>query len=131
MIVHESYNASVSWNNDIALLRVKPKQNRGIRFSPYVQPLCLPPVNAPYITDTPCAVYGWGATRQNPFLPGVLFMLLRYLFELHFTCDFYLQIMAHSNYEPLQFRSFPTIFASQNRSMDQIALRKECSVPDI
>jgi hypothetical protein len=71
VILHESYNASVSWNNDIALLRVKPNQNRGMRFGPYVQPLCLPPMNVPYTTDTPCAVYGWGATKKNPFVAGV------------------------------------------------------------
>ena len=74
MILHENYNASVNWNNDIALLRVKSKQNRGIRFGPFVQPLCLPPMNVEYITDTPCAIYGWGATRKNPFVPGELFV---------------------------------------------------------
>lgn len=61
LIVHENYlNATIAWDYDIALLRVKAKNNRGIRFSPHVQPLWLPPMNAPYIPGTLCDIYGWG-----------------------------------------------------------------------
>lgn len=65
---------SVNWNNDIALLRVKPKQHRGIRFGAFVQPLCLPPMNALYTPEKSCTVYGWGTNRQNPSVPGELFI---------------------------------------------------------
>ena len=66
-IVHENYNASIHWNNDIALLRLKPKSNRGIRFGPHVQPLCLPPTKVPYTPDTDCTVCGWGTFSR--YLP--------------------------------------------------------------
>lgn len=49
---------------DIALIRVKLKGNRGIRFGSHVQPLCLPPPTAKYTPGTNCTISGWGSSGQ-------------------------------------------------------------------
>ncbi|KHJ42071.1 trypsin [Trichuris suis] len=53
--------------DDIAVIKIKPKNNSGIHFSKFVQPICLPEVNASYEPGNKCTISGWGSTgTQNP-----------------------------------------------------------------
>lgn len=55
-----------SFNNDIALVQIKPKNGEGIQFGTYVQPICLPPLLT-HVDPTrmPCFISGWGKTGQH------------------------------------------------------------------
>ena len=61
---HEEFGVGVHLNNDIALIRVKTKSNRGIRFGSHTQPLCLPSADAPYVAGANCTISGWGSSGQ-------------------------------------------------------------------
>ena len=52
-----------TFNFDIALLKIKPKNGSGITFNDYVQPACLPTETTPYSLDYDCHISGWGKTR--------------------------------------------------------------------
>jgi len=64
LFLHETFGSEVHLNNDIALIRVKAKNGRGIRFGSYVQPLCIPPATVKYIPGTNCSISGWGSSGQ-------------------------------------------------------------------
>uniref|UniRef100_A0A5S6QY80 Neurotrypsin n=1 Tax=Trichuris muris TaxID=70415 RepID=A0A5S6QY80_TRIMR len=49
--------------DDIAVIKIKPKNNSGILFSKFVQPICLPDANASYEPGNKCTISGWG---KNP-----------------------------------------------------------------
>lgn len=61
---HENFGQGGHLNNDIALVRVKAKEERGIRFGSYVQPLCLPSSSAAYVPGMNCTIAGWGSAGQ-------------------------------------------------------------------
>lgn len=45
---------------DVALIKIKPDNGRGIIFNDYEQPACLPHRDTPYIPRTLCYISGWG-----------------------------------------------------------------------
>ncbi|KAK5649793.1 hypothetical protein RI129_000822 [Pyrocoelia pectoralis] len=56
------YYSNKAKNNDIALLRLESD----IKFTDYIRPICLPPVNLPNPPpNTPLTVAGWGATENG------------------------------------------------------------------
>lgn len=56
------YYSNKAKNNDIALLRLE----NDIKFTDYIRPVCLPPVNLPNPPpNTPLTVAGWGATENG------------------------------------------------------------------
>ncbi|XP_069125491.1 LOW QUALITY PROTEIN: uncharacterized protein [Argopecten irradians] len=55
----------VTYNNDIALLKIKTKNGRGIVFNDFIQPACLPTSNTEYTTGKRCHISGWGKTEQG------------------------------------------------------------------
>ncbi|XP_032783777.2 uncharacterized protein LOC116921556 isoform X1 [Daphnia magna] len=71
MHFHEEFGQGGHLNNDIALIRVKKKGNRGIRFGSHVQPLCLPTPDTAYVPGTNCTIAGWGSPGQ----PGAAFAI--------------------------------------------------------
>lgn len=77
---HEEF-AQYSFNdNDIALLKVRPKDGRGIRFSSKVMPLCLPRVGETYEDLQDCSIVGWGPTSllgENSKYPNVGKVIIR------------------------------------------------------
>jgi len=64
MHIHELFNEEAHLNHDIALVKVKTKLNRGIRFDKYVQPICLPEPDTQYVPGTNCTIAGWGSGGQ-------------------------------------------------------------------
>ncbi|XP_060071814.1 neurotrypsin-like, partial [Ylistrum balloti] len=62
LLLHESYN-DVTYNYDIALLKVKQKNGHGFVFNNYIQPACLPTSNTAYTTGKSCLISGWGTTE--------------------------------------------------------------------
>ncbi|XP_059142663.1 serine protease 30-like [Physella acuta] len=60
-ILHEDYKQdNTTMENDIALLKILPKDGRGIKFTDYVQPACLPNAETPYTPGEECIISGWG-----------------------------------------------------------------------
>lgn len=64
IIPHENYN-SVDYDNDIALLKLRPIHGRGIVFNDYVQPACLPNETTEYLPGHECLVSGWGEHEDD------------------------------------------------------------------
>ncbi|XP_059142665.1 chymotrypsinogen A-like [Physella acuta] len=60
-IQHEDFS-DTTLVNDIALLKILPKDGRGIKFTDYVQPACLPNAETPYTPGEKCIISGWGYT---------------------------------------------------------------------
>jgi len=52
-----------TYDYDIALLKIKPQNGRGIEFNDYVQPACLPKSSTQYTEGTVCHISGWGTTN--------------------------------------------------------------------
>ncbi|KAK3764839.1 hypothetical protein RRG08_041257 [Elysia crispata] len=67
VIKHPRYKI-YSFDYDIALIKVKPQNGRGILFNQYVQPACLPSAKTDYKPGLKCSISGWGKTTYNsPF----------------------------------------------------------------
>ncbi|KRY10490.1 Neurotrypsin, partial [Trichinella patagoniensis] len=49
--------------DDIAVIKLKSKNDSGILFNKYVQPICLPNADAAYPAGMKCVISGWG---KNP-----------------------------------------------------------------
>ncbi|XP_061168128.1 plasminogen-like [Saccostrea echinata] len=69
---HEEFDKG-TWNNDIALLKVKPKLGRGITMVSSVQPACLPSEATVYSENLDCYISGWGKMEN-----GISSNLLKY-----------------------------------------------------
>ncbi|KRX65325.1 Neurotrypsin [Trichinella sp. T9] len=53
--------------DDIAVIKLKSKNDSGILFNKYVQPICLPNADAAYPAGMKCVISGWGSMgTQNP-----------------------------------------------------------------
>ena len=53
---------------DVALVKVKPQNGRGIVFNQYAQPACLPSAKTDYKPGLKCSISGWGRiTYNSPF----------------------------------------------------------------
>ncbi|KAK7071589.1 Neurotrypsin [Halocaridina rubra] len=63
--LHDEFDTTVEFNNDIAILKVARKNGRGIRFSRSVQPVCLPSEGASYTNLRSCTISGWGTTSER------------------------------------------------------------------
>ncbi|XP_050720144.1 uncharacterized protein LOC127000445 isoform X2 [Eriocheir sinensis] len=59
--IHPKFDKGPYLNNDVALLRIKRKNGRGIQFGRNVQPLCLVPSRWTYPSLLNCTVAGWGS----------------------------------------------------------------------
>lgn len=64
IIPHERFNAH-TLDYDIALVKIKRREGRGIIFNNFVQPACLPTASTPYRSGTMCDISGWGRTESN------------------------------------------------------------------
>ena len=58
MKVHENYNTDTS-DNDIALIQIEGR----IKFSEYVESICIPSQGYEFDTNLKCFAAGWGDTR--------------------------------------------------------------------
>nr|XP_045609884.1 uncharacterized protein LOC123765380 [Procambarus clarkii] len=63
--MHDDFDMTVEFNNDIAVLKVGRKNGRGIRFGKSVQPACLPSEEASYSSLSECSITGWGTTSER------------------------------------------------------------------
>ncbi|XP_043210518.1 transmembrane protease serine 2-like [Amphibalanus amphitrite] len=76
MILHPGFvnqaQASVGYPNDIAILKLLPRRDRGIVFSDKVQPLCITEPQPGAELPESCVVSGWGYTNPEGGLAEVL-----------------------------------------------------------
>lgn len=59
--IHENFRVGHHMNNDIAVVLLKTP----IRFSEFVQPVCLPLKGQPYQEGMNCTISGWGSTQSG------------------------------------------------------------------
>ena len=71
-----------TFNNDIALIKIKPKDGHGITYSDHVQPACLPDANTVHETGKKCHVSGWGKTEHGLYCRVGLEKLLNNYFNI-------------------------------------------------
>ncbi|XP_072847010.2 transmembrane protease serine 12 isoform X1 [Pogona vitticeps] len=58
--VHSNYDTD-TYENDVAMFKLI----RSVRFSDYIQPICLPDSTILIKADYPCFITGWGHTREK------------------------------------------------------------------
>ncbi|XP_042209565.1 urokinase-type plasminogen activator-like [Homarus americanus] len=63
--MHDEFDTTVEFNNDLAILKVTRKGGRGIRFSRSIQPACLPTEDESYSGLDDCTITGWGTTSER------------------------------------------------------------------
>ncbi|BFZ24086.1 hypothetical protein BsWGS_27125 [Bradybaena similaris] len=68
IFLHPNYR-SLFFDDDIALLKVRPTDGRGIRFNNYIQPICLPMDNEDPSDGSSLTISGWGGFH------GAMYML--------------------------------------------------------
>lgn len=56
------YFSGGHYNNDVAVIRIKPQRGNGFQMSRFVSPACLPTSSTKYTPGTLCQVSGWGLT---------------------------------------------------------------------
>ncbi|XP_033158155.1 uncharacterized protein LOC117139728 isoform X1 [Drosophila mauritiana] len=64
--LHENFRKGTHMNNDIALVVLKTP----LKFSDYVQPICLPDKNAELVQDRKCTISGWGSIKSGVSTPA-------------------------------------------------------------
>lgn len=53
------------YNNDLAIVKLKPQNANWIQMTRFVTPVCLPTSTTPYTPGTKCQVSGWGLTDRE------------------------------------------------------------------
>lgn len=61
LYIHDDFRKDAHMNNDIALIVLKAP----VRFSDYIQPVCLPHRNAMYFSGMNCTISGWGSIQSG------------------------------------------------------------------
>ncbi|MPC45022.1 Complement factor I [Portunus trituberculatus] len=59
-----SVGADGQYNNDVAVVKVRTPNGRGLNMTRFVTPACLPSSNIRYEPGTRCQVSGWGLTDR-------------------------------------------------------------------
>ncbi|XP_017049583.1 uncharacterized protein LOC108093796 isoform X2 [Drosophila ficusphila] len=63
---HESFRKGTHMNNDIALVVLKSP----LKFSDYVQPICLPDKKDELVENRKCTISGWGSIKSGVSTPA-------------------------------------------------------------
>ncbi|XP_070064479.1 uncharacterized protein teq isoform X2 [Drosophila virilis] len=63
---HEQFRQPTHMNNDIAVVVLKTP----LKFSDYVQPICLPERGAPLVENRTCTISGWGSIKSGMSTPS-------------------------------------------------------------
>ncbi|XP_033240431.1 uncharacterized protein teq isoform X4 [Drosophila pseudoobscura] len=63
---HEKFRDGTHMNNDIAVVVLK----RPLKFSDYVQPICLPDKNVVFQGNRNCTISGWGSIKSGVSTPS-------------------------------------------------------------
>ncbi|XP_071551726.1 anionic trypsin-2-like [Panulirus ornatus] len=61
LAIHSKFDKGPFLNNDIAIIKIKKKNGKGIQFGKFVQPVCLVPQGWGYPPYINCTVAGWGS----------------------------------------------------------------------
>jgi len=62
---HRKYQYRSQFDNDIAFVRLRNEEDRGVEFDQYVHPICLPPEQGIELNPgVRCHVSGWGAQGE-------------------------------------------------------------------
>ncbi|XP_017028293.1 uncharacterized protein teq isoform X1 [Drosophila kikkawai] len=64
--IHEEFRKGTHMNNDIALVVLKTP----LKFSDYVQPICLPEKNGELVENRNCTISGWGSIKAGVSTPA-------------------------------------------------------------
>lgn len=59
--IHEKFRKGHLMNNDIALIKLKS----AVKFTDYIQPICLPTEETEYTVGKNCSISGWGSIQYG------------------------------------------------------------------
>lgn len=62
---HPEFNVGAYLNNDIAVIRIKPVNGKGVKVTSRVKPACLPTLSTSYKPGMECTISGWGSLGQG------------------------------------------------------------------
>ena len=62
---HPEFNVGAYLNNDIAVIKIKPVNGKGVKITSRVKPACLPSPSTSYKPGTECTISGWGSLGQG------------------------------------------------------------------
>jgi len=65
--IHEKFRKGHLMNNDIALIKLKEP----VKFTDYIQPICLPTEEAEYTAGKNCSISGWGSIQYGKSTPSL------------------------------------------------------------
>ncbi|XP_059171385.1 chymotrypsinogen B-like [Physella acuta] len=103
--IPETNTSKFTIRNDIALMKIKPVNGRGIQFGNYVQPACLPDADTKLKPDQKFTISGWGMTKPD-VSPDTLQETLVTLKDTYGYCTFNKK---DKNYNPDLMLCAPTL----------------------
>lgn len=62
LYIHQDFRKGQHMNNDLAMIVLK---SPGVRFTDYIQPICLPEKNTIYFAGMNCSISGWGSIQSG------------------------------------------------------------------
>ncbi|XP_045127889.1 urokinase-type plasminogen activator-like isoform X2 [Portunus trituberculatus] len=71
-VVHPNFGKDGQYNNDVAVVKVRTPNGRGLNMTRFVTPACLPSSNIRYEPGTRCQVSGWGLTDRLYTVMGLV-----------------------------------------------------------
>ncbi|XP_063612931.1 serine protease 30-like isoform X1 [Penaeus indicus] len=63
--IHHKFSEGGMYNNDLAIVKLKPQNANWIQMNRFVSPVCLPTSTTPYTPSMKCQVSGWGLTNPD------------------------------------------------------------------
>lgn len=71
--IHEKFRKGHLMNNDIALIKLKSP----VKFTDYIQPICLPTEETEYTVGKNCSISGWGSIQFGKSSKWLAVLLIR------------------------------------------------------
>ncbi|XP_063867057.1 ovochymase-2-like isoform X2 [Scylla paramamosain] len=71
-VVHPNFGKDGQYNNDVAVVKIRTPNGRGLNITRFVTPACLPSADTRYEPGTLCQVSGWGLTDRSYTVMGLV-----------------------------------------------------------
>lgn len=119
--IHEKFRKGHLMNNDIALIKLKS----AVKFTDYIQPVCLPTEETEYKVGKNCTISGWGSIQYGKSSKSLAFLNRNLVYD--FRIIFLLIKLHHYNYDLQTYQLCPKKFARKH-IITVVLFKVECSV---